>query len=200
MRGRNDVLAAFFLVLTVISVSPARSAEPAAQWGIERLMRQLSEVEHLQARFVERKYLKVLKAPLELSGTLTYTRPGGLEKRTLKPKPEILTVVDDKLIVENPARDERRVLKLRDFPVVWGFIESIRATLGGDIKALERFYRVELEGGPAKWQLYLAPRDRRMNEVISLIRIDGSQARIETIEVQETRGDRSVTKIVEAVP
>ena len=200
MHGRDDVLAAFFLVLTVICVSPVRSAQPAAQWGIERLMRQLSEVEHSQARFVERKYLKVLKAPLELSGTLTYTRPGRLEKRTLKPKPEILTVVDDKLTLESPGRNERRVLKLQDYPVLWGFIESVRATLGGDIRALERFYRVELEGGPAKWQLYLAPRDRRMNEVISLIRIDGSQARIETIEVQETRGDRSVTKIVEDDP
>lgn len=200
MHGHSSVLAALFLALTVVCANPAWSAEPAAQWGIERLMQRLSEVEHSQARFVERKYLKVLKAPLELSGTLTYTRPGRLEKRTFKPKPETLTVVDDKLTLENPARNERRVLKLQDYPVLWGFIESIRATLGGDIKALERFYRVELEGGPSKWQLYLAPRDRKMNEVISLIRIDGSQARIDTIEVQEARGDRSVMKIVEDLP
>lgn len=200
MRGRNSAFAALFLALTVVCADPGRSAEPAAQWGVESLMLQLSEVKHSQARFVERKYLKVLKAPLELSGTLTYTRPGRLEKRTLKPKPETLTVTDDKLTLENPARNERRVLKLQDYPVLWGFVESIRSTLGGDIKALERFYRVELEGGPAKWQLYLAPHDRKMNEVISLIRIDGRQARIDTIEVQEARGDRSVMKIYEDVP
>ena len=80
------------------------------------------------------------------------------------------------------------------------FVESIRATLGGDIKALERFYRVELEGSAAKWQLFLVPRDRKMNEVISLIRIDGSQARLDTIEVQEARGDRSVMKITGDTP
>ena len=200
MRGRNGVHAALLLALGVISVSPAWPAEPTAQWGIEPLMQQLSAVAHAQARFVERKYLKVLKAPLELSGTLTYTRPGRLEKRTLKPKPETLTVADDKLTLESPARNARRVLKLQDYPVLWGFVESIRATLGGDIKALERFYRVELEGGPAKWQLYLAPRDRKMNEVISLIRIDGSHARIVSIEVQETHGDRSVMKMVEDLP
>ena len=197
MRSRNSVLAALFLVPTVICAYPARSAEPATPWGVETLMLQLSEVDHAQARFVERKYLKVLKAPLELSGTLTYTRPGRLEKRTLKPKPETLTVAGDRLTLENPARNERRVLKLQDYPVLWGFVESIRATLGGDIRALEHFYRVELEGGPAGWQLYLAPRDRKMNEVISLIRIDGKQARIDTIEVQETQGDRSVMKMVE---
>jgi len=163
-------------------------------------MLQLSEVKQSQAHFVERKYLKVLKAPLEFSGTLTYTRPGRVEKRTLKPKPETLTVADDKLTLENPERNERRVLKLQDYPVVWGFVESIRATLGGDIKALERFYRVELEGVPAKWRLYLVPRDRKMNEVISLVRIDGSQARIDIIEIQEPGGDRSVMKIVEDTP
>ena len=181
-------------------VFPAWPAEPAAPWGVESLMQQLSQVKQSKARFVERKYLKVLKAPLELSGTLTYVRPGRLEKRTLKPKPESLIVADDKLTLDNPGRNEHRVLKLQDYPVVWGFVESIRATLGGDIKALERFYRVELEGGPAKWQLYLTPRDRKMNEVISLIRIDGSQARVNTIEVQEARGDRSVMKIYEDVP
>ena len=200
VRGRNGALAALFLILTGAWVCPAWPAEPAAQWGIESLMLKLSEVKRSQARFVERKYLKVLKAPLELSGTLTYTRPGRLEKRTLKPKPETLTVEDDELTLENPARNERRVLKLQDYPVLWGFIESIRGTLGGDVKALERFYRVELEGGPAKWQLYLAPRERKMNEVISLIRIDGRQARIDTIEVQLAGGDRWVTKMVEDIP
>jgi len=200
MRGLDRSLAVLFLTLAAAASCPAWSEEPAVQWGVEPLMRQLSEVKQSQARFVERKYLRVLNAPLELSGTLIYTRPGRLEKRTLKPKPETLTVVDDILTLENPARNERRVLKLQDYPVLWGFVESIRGTLGGDIKALERFYRVELEGGPAKWQLYLAPRDRKMNEVISLIRIDGSKARIDTIEVQEAHGDRSVMKIYEDRP
>ena len=200
MRRLPSSLAALVLVLVAGSHGPAWPAEPPAQWGVDALMLQLSEVKQSRAHFVERKYLKVLKAPLELSGTLTYTRPGRLEKRTLTPKPETLTVADDRLTLENPARNERRVLKLQDYPVLWGFVESIRATLGGDIKALERFYRVELEGAPAKWQLYLVPRDSKMNEVISLIRIDGSQAHIDAIEVQETRGDRSVMKIVEDAP
>jgi len=199
MRALDRGGAVLAMVLAACAF-PAWPAEPAEPWGVESLMQQLSQVKQSRARFVERKYLKVLKAPLELSGTLTYVRPGRLEKRTLKPKPEALIVADDKLTLENPGRNEHRVLKLQDYPVVWGFVESIRATLGGDIKALERFYSVELEGGPAKWQLYLTPRDRKMNEVISLIRIDGSQARVNTIEVQEARGDRSVMKIYEDVP
>ena len=200
MRSLNIVIGLLATALVPVCITPVLSADGSGPWGIERLMQQLSAVPHAEARFVERKYLKVLKAPLVLSGTLKYVRPDRLEKRTLKPKLETLTVADDKITLENPDRNERRVLKLQDYPVLWGFVESIRATLGGNLKALERFYRVELEGAPAKWQLYLAPRDRKMNEVISLIRIDGSQARIDTIEVQETRGDRSVMKMIEGVP
>src|SRR5882672_9926259 len=36
--------------------------EPAAGWSLEKLMRELSQVRSSKARFVERKYLKVLKA------------------------------------------------------------------------------------------------------------------------------------------
>lgn len=187
-------------LLLIAAAGLAAAAPPQSNWSIDSLMQALAARQHSQARFVERKYLRVLKAPLEFSGTLTYSRPGFLEKRTLKPKPETLTVDDDKLVLENPGRNERRVLRLQDYPVVWGFIESIRATLGGDVEALERFYRVELDGSPDGWRLFLDPRERRMKEVISMVRIDGHQAQIDRIEVQEARGDRSVMRVREEVP
>jgi Outer membrane lipoprotein carrier protein LolA-like len=169
-------------------------AEP---WGVQQLMRELGAVKRSQARFVERKYLKVLNAPLEVSGTLIYEAPGKLEKRTLGPKPEILLVDGDRLTIETGPDKKRRTLKLQDYPVLWAFVESIRSTLGGDIAALERFYRVELEGTRARWRLYLVPRDADMRAVISIINIGGSRDRADRIEVQETRGDRSVMTIAE---
>ncbi len=162
-------------------------------------MAELAKVKRSQARFTERKYLKVLKAPLQSSGTLTYTAPDKLEKRTLKPKPEALLIDGDALTVET-AEGKRHTLKMQDYPVLWAFVESIRATLGGDAAKLERFYKVDLEGSRRAWQLFLAPRERSMSQVISQIRIGGAQGRIELIEVQETRGDRSVMKVVEDAP
>lgn len=162
-------------------------------------MRDLSQVRSSKARFVERKYLKVLNAPLELRGTLTYSAPGRLEKRTHSPRPETLTLDGDRLTIENQARGESRSLRLQDYPVLRAFVESLRSTLSGDIQALERFYRVELEGGPAQWRLYLVPRDKEMRTAISLIRIGGSRDRLDLIEVHEVNGDRSVTKVYEEV-
>src|SRR5688500_13261361 len=59
---------------------------PASNWGIGELMQSLAQVKSAKGRFVERKYLAILNAPLELSGTLSYSAPGRLEKHTLAPK------------------------------------------------------------------------------------------------------------------
>lgn len=179
----------------------ARAQTPAKQdshtaWDVQQLMLELGAVKRSQARFTERKYLKALNAPLELSGTLRYEAPGKLDKRTLKPKPEALVVDGDRLTIERAGKPARK-LRLQDYPVLWAFVESIRSTLNGDIAALEHFYRVELEGSRSRWRLYLVPRDPDMRAVISQISVGGSRDRIERIEVQETRGDRTVTNIVE---
>jgi hypothetical protein len=196
---RRPLTEALACLLAAALSLPAPAAQGADAWGMEQLMAELGKVRRSQARFTERKYLKVLKAPLVSSGTLTYTAPDKLEKRTLKPRPEVLLVDGGQVVVELEA-GARRTLKMADYPVLQAFVESIRATLGGDGAALERYYKVSLEGGPAAWQLYLAPRSRDMARVISQIRIGGGNGRINLIEVQETRGDRSVMKVTEDGP
>jgi hypothetical protein len=197
MRKRlTDALA---WLLAALLTCPALAADDAGGWGLEQLMAELGKVKRSQARFTERKYLKVLKAPLQSSGTLTYVAPDKLEKRTLRPKPEALLVDGDHVVVEL-GPDKRRTLKMGDYPVLQAFVESIRATLGGDAATLERYYKVSLEGGRQGWQLFLAPRGRDMAQVISQIRIGGGSGRIDLIEVQETRGDRSVMKVTEDAP
>jgi len=197
LRRAEAAAAALFFIAGLLGGACSWAQEPAADWSLETLMRDLGQIRSSKARFVERKYLKVLNAPLELRGTLTYVAPGNLEKRTLSPKPETLTVEGDRLTIESAARNEHRTLRLQDYPVLWAFVESIRSTLSGDIQALERFYRIELEGGPVQWRLYLVPRDKEMRTVISLIRIGGSRDRVDRIEVHEANGDRSVMKVYE---
>lgn len=191
---RNPVTDGLTPWLLACALFAAANSAWATEWDLAQLMEALGQVKHAEARFTERRYLKVLDAPRVSSGTLTYTAPDKLEKRTLKPKPELLRVDGGVLTVET-AQDERRTLKMEDYPVLRAFIESIRATLGGDVATLERYYEVDLEGGRDAWQIYLAPRERSMRQAISQIRIGGSGGRVDLIEVQETRGDRTVTRV-----
>ena len=159
-------------------------------------MIELGRVQHAKARFVERKYLKLLTQPLELTGTLEYRAPDHLERRTLTPKPESFVVDGDVLTLEN-ARGQRRTLALQDNAVLWAFVESIRSTLKGDLGALRRFYDVSLEGSEKNWQLSLNPKQPRMSAIISTILIGGTGGKISTIEIREAKGDRSVMTVRE---
>jgi hypothetical protein len=167
----------------------------AANWGVEELMRSLGHVKSAKAKFVERKELAILNAPLELSGTLIYTAPGRLEKHTLRPNPESLVLQQETLTIDSKAAGKRRTLALPDYPVVWAFVEAIRSTLAGDLQTLRRFYEVTLQGDERAWHLRLKPIEPKMQSVVTEIRIGGSANWISTIEVLETGGDRSVMTI-----
>jgi len=158
-------------------------------------MRELSEVKSARGKFVERKYLAMLSAPLESSGTLVYVAPGRLEKHTLAPRNESLILDGETLLIENKDKGRRRTFALQEHPVIWAFVESIRSTLTGDLATLERLYEVSLEGDARAWRLHLKPRQPRMRQAASEITLGGAGAWVHTIEIVEAGGDRSVTMI-----
>jgi outer membrane lipoprotein-sorting protein len=156
-------------------------------------MADLARAPHGKAKFSERKHSKLLNAPLESSGFLIYTPPNRLEKRTVFPRTQTLIVDNDRLTLESPR--QRRVLKLQEQPAVWAFVESIRATLKGDLATLERFYRVSAQGAHQSWQLVLTPKQQDMQALVRTIKIDGSRNQVNSIEIEEADGDRSVMTV-----
>ena len=169
--------------------------ETATTWTVDQLMQSLAQVKESNATFVERKHLSILKTPIEYSGTLAYRAPGRLEKKTLLPKPESMILDQDKLIVQMSNSRRKHTLSLQDYPVVWAFVESFRATLAGDQQTLNRFYSASLEGPSGQWLLTLHPTDAKMKDLISKIRITGSREKIHSIETREKGGDYSVMTI-----
>ncbi len=178
-------------------VAPAYAEEPEKDtpaWTINELMHGLAQVKKTKATFVERKYLSILKTPLEYSGTLAYAAPAHLEKHTLLPKSESMVLDENILVVQN-GDAQKRTLSLPDYPVIWAFVESFRSTLAGDIDTLNRFYHVAMEGHPNQWLLVLRPIDTKMKNLVSEIRINGNLEQISVIEIRESGGDRSIMNI-----
>jgi len=194
-RSKINCLALIATWLFVVLYTIDAYAQANAVWGPEQLMTQLGQFQQGKAHFVERKYMKVLQSPLELTGTLTYEVRGKLVKQTLQPTPETLTIDDDRLTIER--RGKKRTLRLQDYPQLWAFVASIRSTLNGDLVTLRQFYDLKLEGDEQRWELALQPKDTRMRVVIDVIQISGSEGHINTVEVREAKGDRSVMTIVE---
>ena len=165
----------------------------AAGWDIDQLMRGLAQTRSDHAGFVEKKFIAMLDKPVESSGELFYTAPDRLEKRTLKPKPESMTVDADTLVIERGRQVHR--LQLQDHPELAAFIDSIRGTLAGDRKALERNYRMSLEGTAERWTLQLLPLEEKMQAVVKRIRIAGARDAVRSVEITQADGDSSLMLI-----
>ncbi len=192
LRALRHILVALVLILL-----PAVSH--AAGWDIDQLMRGLAQTRSSHASFVEKKTIAMLDRPLESSGKLFYNAPGHLEKRTLKPKPESMIVDGDTLVIERGR--QKYNLQLQDYPELAAFIDSIRGTLAGDRKALERNYRLSLDGTAEHWTLQLVPTDKKMQAVVKRIRIAGVRDTVRSIEITQTDGDSSMMLIeTEALP
>ena len=192
-RARAVLLAAALLPGTV-------AAADSSTWNVERLMQELAKVKTSKGRFVERRYLGVLTAPLESSGTLLYVAPDRLEKRTLSPRVESVLLEGEQLTLESEQPKRRRSIRLEDYPAVGVFVESIRSTLAGDLAALKRLFDIALEGDERQWRMVLRPGEPKMQELVSEIRISGRGGTIRSIEFLEPNGDRSTMTITRDAP
>jgi hypothetical protein len=170
------------------------SSALAASWQLPDLMKLLAETPAGRATFVEQKFIGILDKPVESSGELSFTAPDQLEKRTLKPRAEALLLKGDELTLERGARSMK--MSLQEHPDIAAFVESIRATLAGDQRALERVWKVSLDGAPARWALTLTPLTPGF---VATIRIDGVRGEVRQIVIEQSDGDRSIMTISKVV-
>lgn len=179
------------LGLMVLILAPTMNH--AADWDIDQLMRGLAQHRSGHASFTEKKFIAILDKPLESSGELFYNAPDRLEKRTLKPKTESMILDQDTLLIERGRKKHR--LQLQEYPELAAFIGSIRGTLAGDRSALERNYKLTLDGTAAHWVLQLVPVDEKMQAVVKQIRITGVRDMLRSIEITQADGDSSLMLI-----
>jgi hypothetical protein len=132
----------------------------------------------------------MLDHPVESSGELRYDAPDRLEKRTLLPRAQTMVLADGVVTIERGAH--RRVMDLKRYPQIEPFVESIRATLAGDRRALERVFHLEFAGSVPRWTLTLVPLDRQLARMIKQVQIDGSKDQLLKIEIRQADGDRSL--------
>jgi len=184
-------------VASLLLAQLANAATDLAATDLDRLMSALAQRKHGHVTFVEEKYIAVLDRPVKSSGELLYDAPDRLEQRTLSPKRESL-ILQNGVVTADRGR-HHYVLDLRQYPQIVPFIESIRATLAGDRAALERVFQLTFTGTFDRWTLTLVPMDAKLANTIRHISIEGTQADIHTVEIQEADGDRSVISIGAAV-
>lgn len=166
----------------------AFAAAAHAAFDIQQLMAELARNPGGNATFVEKRYLALLDKPVIASGEMSYRAPDWLEKRTLKPRPETVTLNKDTLSL---VRDRRTMtINLRQRPEVAAFVDSVRSTLSGDRAALDRNYKLSLTGTVEAWTLTLVPSEPKILELLQRITVAGVREQVLKIDYLQADGDR----------
>ncbi len=190
---------AWLLALLAASAGGALAQPAAANWGLAPLMREMATVRAASASFTERKTMRMLSTPLVTAGSLSYAAPDYLRKTTVAPVPESF-ILDHGLVTFSGGPDgQTQHFSLNADPRIGGLVEGIRATLAGDLPALERFYSVRLSGEAGNWQLLLRPKNPQAARMIRWIVIRGAGDRLEELDTASGDGDHSEMSISETV-
>lgn len=173
---------------------PLDDARAAAPWTLGALLASIARADNARRRFVERRFISALDAPVDASGELRFVKPSRLEKRTLKPRAETMVIDGDRLEIDGAGG--RQQLSLRQTPEAVAWVESLRATLSGDRATLERVFEITLGGNESAWKLRLVPRDAQAARALKEVRISGQRGEIDQIDIEQTDGDWSTMRVL----
>jgi hypothetical protein len=162
----------------------------AAEIDMAQLMQMFAASKSVKAEFAERKYLRMLDAPVESSGDLFFQAPDRLVKRTKLPRPETLSIEANKVSIDRGSF--KRSLALDEYPDIASLVQSLTATFRGDVAGIEKYFSWKLNGTAQKWQLTLKPKTTKMMITLREIRLLGEANYVHTVETTLTDGDYSL--------
>ena len=169
-----------------------------------------------EARFEEEKTLALLAAPLRSRGRLYFAPPATLLRRVDAPNPHDILIrehvvriatprsgASDSLSdsLSDPARDVETIDLARRADVR-PLVESMLWIFSGDFAQLEAIYRIDYQvlapSASGRWLLRLSPRSEPLSSLIRELAISGRGHVADGLEVTETSGDHTTTRILDA--
>jgi hypothetical protein len=160
------------LLLFLLSLGQSYADDVLAQ-----ITTHLVKTEITQGNFQQEKRLKILRKPLQSTGTFTYDQGKGVIWKTLTPVASLLLVNDTHLLT---AQGELSV------PAAFGKV--FKAMLGGDLKQLSDGFSITGSDQKPAWQLELMPKDELLKKIFSSIALSGD-SELRLLEIREAGGN-----------
>jgi outer membrane lipoprotein-sorting protein len=187
----------FFYFLISIFLSLQSVSVYANEIDMSTLMQLFSVNKNIKTEFVERKFVRVLDAPVESNGELIFIAPAHLEKNTKSPRAESMTIDGNKVSIERGSF--KRTMSLDDLADMASLVQSLTATFRGDQAGIEQYFTWVLTGTLKKWQLVLKPKTIKLFVRIREISFKGENDFVHTVETTLTDGDSSLMTLGRAV-
>jgi outer membrane lipoprotein-sorting protein len=164
-----------------------------SKFELPQLMQLLAQVKSGEATFTEKRSVAMLERTLEFSGRLSFEAPDTFVRENLKPRQERMAVVGKQMTMSMGSRS--RTVPVDSVPEASVIVEAIRGTMTGNQDALEKYFTTTVTGSAPRWSLELVPREPRLREQISVLRLTGQQSVVREVAITMADGDRSVMTI-----
>jgi outer membrane lipoprotein-sorting protein len=194
------VLVANSAVLLMALAAPQRALAQQQPFDLGQLMQTLATVKSGEATFVETRTVNMLDRTLKSAGKLSFEAPDTFVRETLRPNKDRIAVVGNTVTMSMGGRT--RTVPLDSVPEAAVIMEAIRGTLTGNREAIERNFDASVTGNAQQWSLTLKPREFKLQQLVTSIRVSGRQALAREVAVAMADGDSSVMAIepVSSVP
>lgn len=172
-----------------------RVADPAKlPAALRNVFVRLAEADTAVIPFVENRRMGIIKKPVELTGTMRYSRKAGLSIAYESPKPRVLIIDDVGLIERQPDGRERRIAST-DRPELAVLTNIYLNLLRGKPAGLFSACEVYFFGNASGWQLGLIPKDESLRRHTGRVLIGGTGREIAQISNLLENGDRRTLRL-----
>jgi hypothetical protein len=179
------------LLLTWSATSLADALEPDA------LVARLARPAPASVAFQEIRFSTLLREPLRVSGELSYTGPGALDRKVTQPYEEHTMIRGESVRVEREG-EPARSFALKRAPELRGLLSGFTALLNGDAEGLKREFKVSVEGADEAWTLKLEPLDPKARRRIQRIVVNGGGTEPRCFSMLNGQGGGSVMLLGES--
>lgn len=203
--GKNNfslrpALLAVTMTLVLLGIMASSYAADGNDVLLKSVMARLGNVKSAKVDFVEKKFVKLLNTPAESSGVLIYTAPDRFEKHTKKPLEERMTVERDMVTLNNVMRKKHQQVFIPQFPALAAIVEAMRGALSGNLPQLQQAFSIAVSGNATRWKLHLVPLEASQYAYIHAVDMTGRDDFIDSIEIFQSDGDRSLMSMTRAAP
>jgi hypothetical protein len=203
ISGKNKLMRRNFLcalmAIFFMQIAPSFAADNNDVL-LTSVMNRLAAVKSAKADFTEKKFVKLLNAPVESTGVLVYLAPDRFEKHTKNPVEERMTVERDTVTLDNVAKKKKQQIFIPQFPALAAIVDAMRGALSGNLPQLQQAFSIKASGTNQRWKLHLVPLEANQYAYIHAVDVAGRDDFIESIEILQSDGDRSIMSMTRAAP
>ena len=170
-------------------------------WGVSaaqtittgELQRLLQSAPAGDIRFQEQRQSPWLAAPVESRGFVR-SLAQGLEKQIESPKQETWRLLTDRLEWRGPDGAGNKQILFSQAPALAALSNAMRRVVAGDMLALERDFRVTLQGDAKLWTAHLQPYTPDVARHLDYLEMQGAGPQLLVLIVVERKGERTTTR------